>query len=173
MFYKEIIENANNLASYVKKEKMYFMDEEYGIRYKLNMEKMDIHLKKIIIQSNESLKEKVTSEMRMTDDPDNSDAIKCCEDVMIFAINLLKSNIPNKLTIALFSEMNIFGYMFDRSRASYIGCYIFLKKLLDEIDFFKNSLTPADLKIWNSSTYGGKDQVPFFRGYLEGITASR
>jgi hypothetical protein len=82
---------------------------------------------------------------------------------------VFQGNVNPVLKIALFSELNVFGYMFDRSPNNYLKCARELNEFLDQVDEFKRSLSQPDLAIWNNSTYGGAEQIPFFRGYLQGI----
>ncbi len=164
MKYKEIIENAEDIAENVKKVKDVFGRTVY----ELDMKGLDSNLKATLIEAREELQKKVTTEMRHTD---TSNAVQCCKDVVVFASRLLDSNIPDSLKISLFKEMNIVGYMFDRNRKSYMACNEILKQFLEKIEKYKESLSSTDLEIWNNSTFGGAEQVPFFRGYLKGIMA--
>ena len=110
------------------------------------------------------ISERLSSEMRHDA---NDAASRSCDDVTIFVTKLLKSKIDNRLNIALFSELNIVGYMFDRSAKNYQTCSKSLNAFLDQVEKFKIGLSPSDLAIWNKSTYGGAEQVQLFRGYLK------
>lgn len=161
--YKEIIENAKDIATNIKKVK-----NGFGcIVYEINIKGLDSNLKAILIEARELFKQKFSTEMRYTD---TATAIQCCKDVAVFSKNLLDSNIPDSLKISIFREMNIIGYMFDRNRKSYIACNDVLNQFLEIIEKYKDSLSPSDLEIWNNSTCGA-EQIPFFRGYLGGIMA--
>ncbi|MBL7005336.1 MAG: hypothetical protein ISR69_15065 [Gammaproteobacteria bacterium] len=165
MLDKEIIENAKAITVHVKIEKCDFN----GTQYKLDINGLNPRLKTIMTEVNEQFQQKVRSGMRFSDTPS---AVQDSIDVFTFAKRLLESDIPDKLKIALFSEMNIVGYMFDRSKESYIACTGHLDVFLDTIEKYKKSLTQIKLKRWNNSTYAGDDMVPFFRGYLQGVNAT-
>lgn len=164
MKYKEIIENARDIAASIKKVK----DGFDRTVYEVNMKGLNSNLKVILIEARELLQQKVSTEMRHTD---TDTAVQCCKDVALFSKRLLDSNIPDSLKISIFREMNIVGYMFDRNRKSYVACNDALNQFLEAIEKYKNLLSPPDLEIWNNSTFGGAEQVPFFRGYLRGIMA--
>lgn len=162
MKYEEIIENAEYFTENVKK-----VENGFGRTvYKIDMKGLNCNLKSILIETKKLLQQKVTTEMRHTD---TSNAVQCCKDVVLFSKKLLDSNIPDNLKISIFQEMNIVGYMFDRNRKSYVACNDLLKQFLEAIEKYKKLLSPTDLEIWNNSTYGGAEQVPFFRGCLQGI----
>jgi len=163
-YVNEIIDNAEEIAIHVICEKNFF-----GQNYSVNMNTLSIELRAILEETKQSFNKKVTTEMRHDD---TVDAIQCCKDITAFSIRLLKSNSPDKLKIALFKDLNIVGYMFDRNTKSYVACHHHLNTFLDAIENYKKSLTSLDLQIWNDSTYCGADQVPFFRGYLKGIMSS-
>lgn len=161
---KKIIENTQDIAAHVNIGK----DRLGRIKYSIDMNGLDEDLIEILREAKDALEQRVSSEMRHTD---TDDAVRCCAEVAQFAKKLLDSNVPDRLKIALFSEFNIVGFMFDRNRKSYLACNEILRQLLDAIDGYRKSLSSADLQIWNDSTYGGAEQVPFFRGYLQGIMA--
>lgn len=161
---KNIIENAQDIAAHVNIGK----DWLGRIHYNIDMKGLDENLRTIVREAKGALEERVCSEMRHTD---TDNAVRCCTEVAQFAKKLLDSNVPDRLKIAFFSEFNIVGFMFDRNRKSYVACHEVLLQLINAIDGYKKLLSSADLQIWNDSTYGGAEQVPFFRGYLQGIMA--
>lgn len=113
--------------------------------------------------------DRLSSEMR------NSDirkASQSCKEVTVFATDILKSQIDDRLKIALFKDLNIVGCMFDRSTNNYRMCIKSLTAFLDQIEKFKESLSQSDLAIWNQSTYGGEKQVPLFRSHLQDVMRS-
>lgn len=122
----------------------------------------------LLEKGKQEFQQRVSTEMRHTN---STDAIQSCKDIVLFSKTLLGGNVPDKLKIAMFSEWNIMGFMFDRNRKSYVACLEALGQLLDAVEAYKRTLSPADLEIWNNSTYGGAEQVPFFRGYLRGVMA--
>ena len=161
---KNIIENAEDIAACVILEKDGFGRTVFTVK----MNGLGNELRTILEDAEKSFQEKVTSEMRHTD---TLKAVKCCTDAVEFSIALLESNIPDKLKIALFKELNIVGYMFDRNRRCYAKCNKILEGFLDAIEGYKKSLSSIDLQTWNNSTYAGAEQVSFFRSYLAGIMA--
>lgn len=166
-YIEEIIENSEDIAAHVNAGK----DVSGKTVYTVNMNDLSNELRSILKKAKSSFQQKVTTEMRYTD---TVDAVQCCKDATIFSKRLLDSNVPDKLKIALFRELNIIGYMFDRTRKCYVACYEILKQFLKTIKRYEKSLSSSDLKIWNDSTYCNEDEdrISFSFGYLEGIMAS-
>lgn len=81
---------------------------------------------------------------------------QACKIFVDFAIKLMQSQrIDLKLTTAVFHDLNILGYMFDRTPENYQICEIHLKRLITELYRFKMCMKSEDLIRWNSSTTGG------------------
>ncbi|MDW7757146.1 MAG: hypothetical protein SCH72_05635 [Desulfuromonadales bacterium] len=135
---------------------------------KINLRAFDEETRTLWTECTQFIADRLSSEMRNVD---NNKALQSCEEVIAFSSILLQCNVNPVLKIALFSELNVFGYMFDRSSNNYMKCARELNDFLNLVDEFKRSLSKPDLDIWNNSTYGGAEQVPFFRGYLQGIMA--
>lgn len=136
--------------------------------YLINDSALDAETKTVFSDIGDAVSERLTSEMRHSD---TESAIQACRDVVEFSNAMLASGAPDKIKIALTGHWNTIGFMFDRNKKSYLGCNAHLKNMLDAIEAYKKKLSPEDLSIWNNSTYGGSDQVPFFRGYLQGVRA--
>lgn len=162
MDYKTITNNGKKLAAHVS-----LKQDTFGRKvYRLEISVLDDELKSVIEKLEKSFRHNVTPDMRFTD---NSSAVQACTDVTIFSVNLLNSNIPDSLKIALFTELNIVGYMFDRSLQSYLACNKNLKKLLEEIEYYKGALSASDIQLWDNSTLAKAENITYYRGVLEGV----
>jgi len=115
------------------------------------------------------VQQRVTSEMRFTD---SATTVQSCREVVDASIGILVSQLTHTVKTALFHDLNLIGFMFDRAVPSYRACLPILRELLDAVLKYKKTLSATELELWNASTYGGADQVPFFRGYLSGIEAA-
>jgi hypothetical protein len=164
MNYIEIIENSEVLAKYVRMEKNWLDENEFMV----DISKLDPRLKSIFVEAKESFMENVDSEMRHTS---TDQAVRCCEDVDTFSRLILESGIPDNLKIALFKELNVLGYMFDRNRSSYVACHDTLVRFLNTIEKYEASLSQEFIQIWYNSTYFDASSIPFYRGFLLGITS--
>lgn len=164
MNFDTIAENAGKIDACISIKK----DGLDRLIYEIADKCLNANVRKILQDEEAAFKKNVSTEMRHTG---TSIAVQCCADVADFSSSLLSSNVPNRLKIALFGRFNIFGFMFDRNRESYAACHEILWAFLESVEKYKNSLSLEDLNIWNDWTYGGTDQIPFFRGYLRGIKA--
>jgi len=52
-------------------------------------------------------------------------------------------------------DLNLLGYMFDRSSQNHHVTEQLISDLIDKIIKFKSKLSPEELEFWNSSTYLG------------------
>lgn len=160
-----VIESADELSVHVKLAKCALRGKIYTIdRSHLNDDQ-----RRLVKDCKDFISENLSSEMRHSD---SDDASERCKDVTFFVTRLLASKISDRLKIALFANLNVVGYMFDRSRKNYLRCANQLRDFLDQIDQFKKNVSQSDLEIWNKSTYGGEEQIPYFRGYLMGFMSS-
>ena len=162
----KVMDIEDELASCVSIQKC----EPRGKIYTINKKHLDENSKSVLQECKQFISNKLSTEMRYSDD---DQVLYSCKDVAGFAVNILNSTIDDKIKIALFSDLNIFGYMFDRHQNNYRKCADCLNGFLDHIEDFKQNISPLDLIIWNNSIYGGEDQIPFFRGYLLGIMDSQ
>lgn len=73
-----------------------------------------------------------------------------------FIFYILDAKIDNFLKIAIISDLNFLGYMFDRSKDNYSINLKIIEKLISKIIIFKSKLTNDELSIWNATTYSGE-----------------
>jgi hypothetical protein len=159
MLAKIIIANAESLYPFVRLEQCALRGKVYTINKQIPDD-----VRHLLQECKDFVSEKLSSEMR---NGDTKSALKSCKDVTSFVKKLLKSNVESQLVIALFNELNIFGYMADRHSINYRLCSIPLTEFLDHVDHYKDELPEPQLEIWNNSTYGGADQIPFFRAHIK------
>ncbi len=155
-----LVGSANRLSACVSVEKCWLR----GNVYTIDSRSLDQDLFDLLQECKQFALDRLSSEMRLSD---IRTASQSCKEVTEFATKILKSPIDDRLKIALFKDWNIIGYMFDRSADNYRMCFRNLNRFLDQVEKFKESLSQSDLLIWNQSTYGGEDQVPQFRSYLQ------
>jgi hypothetical protein len=136
----------------------------HGQVYIIDSRRLDADLLKLLNECKQFTSARLSSEMRMSESEDVS---RNCEEVTLFATEILESQIDDCLKTALFNYLNMMGYMVDRSAANWRMCFQSLNYFIDVIENFKGGLPSLDLLIWNQSTYGGEKQVPLFRSYLE------
>jgi len=135
-----------------------------GQLYTINSRRLDADLLGLLEECKQFTSARLSSEMRMSD---SEEVPRSCEEVTLFATEILESQIGDRLKTALFNYLNIMGYMVDRSAKNCRMCFQSLNDFISVIENFKECLSPSDLVIWNQSTYGGEKQVPSFRSYLK------
>ena len=80
---------------------------------------------------------------------------RICSLFSDFILNILESKISNVLKLAVIADLNVLGYMFDRSKENYLVNKKIIEKLISKIIVFKSKLNSAELNTWNSTTPGG------------------
>ena len=78
-----------------------------------------------------------------------------CKDLCNLGKAIFKASFSTSLKTAIYHDLNIIGYLFDRSEDNYRICYEPLRDFLWALLYFKKELTTIELERWNASTVCG------------------
>lgn len=115
-----------------------------------------------------SVRSLVDSSLRMSAENPQKVLI-ACSDLCTLGQAIFNASFSTRLKIAIFHDLNIIGYLFDRSEDNYRICYKLLDAFLWALLGFKEKLTSAELELWNASTFCGTTvdhQFETLRGFL-------
>ena len=121
------------------------------------LEKQELNRKKIesILEVEYRLPDHLINEARWYSEP--RDIIeRACRITVNFQIELMSTpSLDPKLVCAIFADLNVLGYMFDRATENYPRCKDDLIRLISALNAFKRKLTTENRNLWNASTAGG------------------
>jgi hypothetical protein len=91
-----------------------------------------------------------------------------CRALCRFSEELFEASISDELKISVFHDLNIIGYLFDRSPENFKICRSLLDQFLWKLFAFKAALSAEALVLWNESTFPGTTdlQVQLLRSLM-------
>ena len=115
-----------------------------------------------------SIRSLVDSSLRKgAEDPQK--ILVACSDLCALGQDIFNATCSTRLKTAIFHDLNIIGYLFDRSDDNYRICSKLLGEFLWALLCFKQELTIAEIERWNASTFCGTTidhQFEMLRSFL-------